>query len=144
LWVYKIAGFKSLTQKIDNWKKELEYDADRISFNLFDVDRQGFNIPPIVGLIGGIVVVGAAGIAAQTGLFDAINNLISKLHHIIFLCKILWHILYNNFFEFILFIFLYLDPTTTTTAVPIIESKYLITTLGDHKGDSMISSKQLI
>ena len=88
MWVYKIAGFKSLTQKIDNWKKELEYDADRIRFDLFDVDRQGFNIPPIVGLIGGIVVVGAAGIAAQTGLFDAINNLISKLHHIIFLCKI--------------------------------------------------------
>ena len=116
--LYKIAGFKSLTRTILG----------------HDVDRLGFNIPPILGLIGLTFVVGAAGFASQTGLFDFLNNLISKLRYINYLCK-RGKYCYNIFFEFIIFMFLFLDPTTTTTtAAPIIQSKYPITTLVEHKG----------
>ena len=65
--VVKIAGFKRLTRKIN-------------SFVGHHVDRQGFpQIPPIIGLIGITVAVGAAGFASQTGLADTLIDLLSKL-----------------------------------------------------------------
>ena len=69
------AGFESLTRNIFR----------------YDVERQGFTIPPIIGLIGFTAAVGAVGFAQQSGLqdtlLDAINDLISKSFYTIYLRK---------------------------------------------------------